>query len=374
MLKIIQSFILILNLLSICNSQTLQVDTGTLENARYKILIPDHWNNNLIMFAHGYEFMGSKPRQSENPAFVDRMQPFIERGFAIAASDYRDQGFILPEAVDDTETLRKYFIKKYNQPDSIFMVGFSMGGGITLAMMENFSDSYVGALPFCPLSSRPYLQTRKEFDLYATFNGLFPGIIKSLHEIFNLQGSFQDRNPADMMRSVAQIKNEIIQKDSVLGVALAKRFDLTLDDLPFTLLFSERVLRDIAQKSGGNPYDNTATVYSGFPDDILVNKMAERLNATVDPQSIFGKYDRTGAIGKPVLLIHTIYDQLIPPIYGVTNFENMIHQQGKSKLFSVKYTSGKGHCNFTAQQIGDAFDELRHWVNTGEKTASGHLE
>ena len=168
-------------LLSIIDSGSAQIkieeDTGTVENARYKILVPDPWNKNLIMFAHGYEFMGSKPRQSENPAFTTRMQPFLERGFAIAASDYRDQGYVLPQAVDDTEALRKYFIAHYGQPDSTFMVGFSMGGGIALAMMENFSDAYVGALPYCPLSSRPYLQTRKEFDLYATFNGLFPGIV-----------------------------------------------------------------------------------------------------------------------------------------------------------------------------------------------------
>jgi pimeloyl-ACP methyl ester carboxylesterase len=326
------------------------------------------------MFAHGYELPGSTPRPSQNPAFARRMQPFLQRGFAIAASDYPDQGFGLPQAVEDTETLRTYFIENYGQPDSVFMIGFSMGGGVSLAMMENFSDAYSGALPFCPLSSRPYLQTRKEFDLYATFNGIFPGLIKSLHEIFDIKGDYKAFEQSEMFDLATHIKQQIVDQDSSFGAALAENYALSLDDLPFTLLFAERVLRDIAEKSGGNPYDNTTTVYSGFPDDLHVNQKAERLNATVDPESIFGKYDRTGDIGKPVLLVHTIYDQLIPPVYGVTNFENMIHHQRKSGLFSVKYTDGKGHCNFTPTQIGESFDQLRHWVNTGNKPKSGYLE
>jgi hypothetical protein len=55
------------------------------------------------MYAHGYEFMGTKPLQSQNPEFIGRMSPFLSRGFAVAASDYQYQGFALPQGVDDTE-------------------------------------------------------------------------------------------------------------------------------------------------------------------------------------------------------------------------------------------------------------------------------
>ena len=81
--------------------------------------------------------------------------------------------------------------------------------------------------------------------------------------------------------------------------------------LPYFLM--KMYLRDIAQKAKGNPFDNTNTVYSGFPDDWKVNQKAERLAADVNADIIFSKYDRTGNIDKPVVLMHTIYDQLIPP-------------------------------------------------------------
>ncbi len=351
-----------------------KTDTGIIGDAAYKIIFPDNWKRKLVMYAHGYEFMGTFPRQSKNPQFIENMKPFLERGFAVAASDYSIQGYAIPEGVENTEGLRKYFFKKYGKPDTTFIVGHSMGGGITLATIENFGKNYNGGLPLCPLSSRPYLQCRKEFDIYAAFNALFPGIATPLSEIFDLTKTKPATPFSEMMPKVMGIRKAIIEKDSSLGVVFAKHFYLKFDDLPFSLFFNENVLRDIAQKANGNPFDNTNTVYSGFPDDWSINQKVERLAATANPNTIFGKYDRTGDINKPVVLMHTVYDQLIPPIYGVVNFENMVYQNNKGEYFTVKYTNGQGHCQFTSQQIGEAFDELRTWAKTGQKAKAGIIQ
>ncbi len=351
-----------------------KTDSGVINGAKYRIVFPENWKGKLVMYAHGYEFMGAKPRQSENPDWLKRMSPFLERGFAVAASDYAYQGYALPQGVDDTEALRKYFYKQYGKPDTTFMVGHSMGGGVTLAIAENYSQNYNGALPLCPLASRPYLQCRKEFDMYATFNGLFPGVITPLSVIFDLNKPYQAQNSRTMYAKAMEIKRKIVAQDSMLAVAFAKRFDLKFDDLPFSLFFNENVLRDNAQKAGGNPFDNTNTVYIGFPNDLEVNRKAERLAATVNPDKLFGKYDRTGAINIPTLAMHTIYDQLIPATYAITNFENMVHQQQKDNLYTVKYTNGQAHCAFTPQQTGTVFDELRKWVKTGQKAKAGFVE
>ncbi len=365
---------LLLTASAVLGQNIAKIDSGAINGAKYRILFPENWKGKLVMYAHGYEFMGSKPLQSQNPEFLVRMKPFLAKGYAVAASDYQYQGFALPQGVDDTEALRQYFIKQYGKPDSTFMVGHSMGGGITLATIENFGQYYNGALPLCPLSSRPYLQCRKEYDMYATFNGLFPGIVPSLKEIFASKTLTPALNMRAMVGKAKAIKEALLAKDSVLAIAFAKRFDLKLDDLPFSLMFNENVLRDIAQKAGGNPFDNTNTLYSGFPNNLVVNQQAERLVATVNPNLIFGKYDRTGKIDKPVLLLHTIYDQLIPATYGVVNFENMVHQQQKDQYFTVKYTNGQGHCNFTPQQTQKAFEALLHWTKTGQKPKAGFVE
>jgi len=348
------------------------VDLGKLKGGDYQVHIPANWNKKLIMYAHGYQFMGTPPN-SANAQLAQRLKPFLDRGFAIAASDYPIQGFAMAEGIDATEELRQAFIKKMGQPDSTFMVGHSMGGGITLATLENYGQFYQGGLPLCPLSSRPYLQCRKEFDMYATFHGLFPGIVPTLKEIFDPSSSIQFVSFAQAGSRMGAIKQALLAKDSVLAVAFAKRFDLKLDDLPAALFFNQNVLRDLALKFNGNPFDNTQTVYTGFPDNLLVNKKAERLASTQDPQKLFARYDRTGKIDKPVVLMHTIYDQLIPVNYAVTNFENMVHAQGRGKYFTVKYTNGQAHCQFTDQQTGEAFDALRNWVKTGVKPSFGYV-
>lgn len=343
-----------------------KIDLGPLKGGGYQVFIPKNWNKKLVMFAHGYQFMGS-PAASANAGLEKKMQYILDRGFALAASDYPVQGWALPEAVDATEELRKKFIEKYGQPDSTFMVGQSMGGGISLAIMENYGQYYQGALPMCPLASRPYVQTRKEFDMYATFNGLFPGIVPSLKEIFDPQSGIQFASFQQAGSRMQEINRAMMAKDSLLAVGFARKFDLKLKDLPAALFFNLNVLRDIALKAKGNPFDNTQTLYTGFPDDEKVNLLAERLAATKNPDILYSKYDRTGNINKPVLLMHTIYDQLIPPTYAVSNFENMVIQQNKYAYFAVKYTNGQAHCAFTNQQSSEAFDALRAWVKSGKK-------
>jgi pimeloyl-ACP methyl ester carboxylesterase len=349
-----------------------KIDTGAINGAHFTVFFPDNWKNKLVMFAHGYEFMGGTPL-SKNPDLAKRMSPFLERGFAVAASDYQYQGFAMPQGVDDTEALRNYFFKTYGKPDTTIIVGQSMGGGVALATMENFDKNYDGALGLCSFASRPYLQCRKEFEIYAVFNVLFPNVVPSLSNVMDINMPYKAINPREI-GAKSQAIREGFMKDSVLAAAFAKRFDLKLSDLAMSLMFNENVLRDVTQKSGGNPFDNTNTVYSGFPNDWEINKKVERLEATADANKIFGKYDRTGNIGKPIVLMHTIYDQLIPPQYGVTNFENMVHNRGKDKYLTVKITNGQAHCAFTPQQTGQAFDELRQWLKTGKKAQAGQID
>lgn len=370
--KIILSALLIPILISAKSQNIASTDTGTVNHAHYKIFIPKDWKHKLVMFAHGYEFMGS-PSAVNSPQLDQLAKIFLDRGFAVAASAYKYQGYALPQGVDDTESLRQYFCDKYGTPDSTFMAGQSMGGGVALAMMENFSKNYQGALAMCPLSSRPYLQTRKEFELHVLFDALFPGIITPLSRIFDIHSDFKQTGFAEMGPKI-EIIRKAISSDTLKAAELGRQFYLKVGDIPFSLFFGDAVLRDVAIKSGGNPYDNTNTIYTGFSNDWEINKRVERIKASTGADNIFEKYDRTGNIGKPVILMHTIYDQLIPPQYGEVNFENMVHQQGKDYFLTVKLCNGQGHCNFTPDQIGRSFDELRHWTKTGEKAKSGLIE
>lgn len=351
-----------------------KIDTGIIDGAAFRIIFPENWKGKLLMYAHGYEFDGTPVRQSKSPEWPKSMKTFLDRGFAVAASDYQFQGLALAQGVDDTEKLRQHFIRKYGRPDSTFIAGHSMGGGITLATLENFGQHYQGGLPMCPLAGRMYLQTRKEFDLIATFNVLFPGLMPSLSEILSYKENAKPVNMGQAFGKAMQIKKAIFEKDSLGVVAFAKHFDLKPDDVPFALAFGENVLRDVVKKSGGNPYDNTNTVYGRFEDNLKMNQKVERIAANVSQSANFSKYDRTGQISKPTVVLHTIYDQLIPADYAIVPYENLIQKNGNQEYYVVKYTSGQGHCNFTPEQTGKTFDDLRKWVNTGKRAEAGYVE
>lgn len=352
-----------------------KADSGSINGAEYRILFPANWKGKLVMYAHGYEVKGLVQKFSKGPFFLSSLTPFLERGFAIAASDYSTQGFAYVEGVNETEALRKYFVKKYGRPDTTFMVGGSMGGAIALATMENFGKNYNGGLPLCPLASPIYSFLSSYFDLYAGFNALFPGIEPSLSEIFapNQSDSVKPMDAPQMYSKLDAVKKGILAKDSTVALTYAKRLDIKLNDLPFTIVFIEAVMRDLAQRAKGNPFDNTNTLYTGFPDNWEINKKVERLAATVNPTPFFSTYDRTGNIHKPVVLLHTLYDQLLNPSV-IGKFENIVKKEGKLHNLTIKYTNGQGHCAFTPQQTGEVFDELRTWANTGKKPSPGPVE
>jgi pimeloyl-ACP methyl ester carboxylesterase len=345
-------------------SQTAKRDTGIINGAAYEIQIPANWNKKLVLYAHGYEQVGTPHNMlQKNPM----LNVFLDRGFAIARSTYNRTGWALPEGVDDTETLRKYFNKKYGKPDSTFMTGHSMGGGITVATIEKYPKIYNGGLAMCPLSSRPYEQVKGAFDSYVVFNALFPGLLPPVADV--MSGKAPAVFTPDFRESIKKSAGFIYQIQQTKPDALAKFMEnrnLKMDDLPFNLVFLDGVLRDMATQSGGNPFDNTNTFYQGFPDDWDLNKKVERVAATASNKRLT-TYDRTGIVDKPLVLMHTTYDQLITPQAGIDNYDDLVHEKGKEKNLKSFFTNGQGHCNFTMEQTATAFDALRSWAKSGQK-------
>jgi pimeloyl-ACP methyl ester carboxylesterase len=345
-------------------SQKTKTDAGLLNGVAYDIQIPENWNKKLVLYAHGYE-MAETPRNTMWPNHI--LNVFLDRGFAVARSSYSRTGYALPEGVEDTEALRQFFAKKYVKPDSTFITGHSMGGGITVATLEKYPKKYNGALALCPLSSRPYQQMKSAFDYYVIFNALFPGNFPSAAEVMSNKAKrvFEGDFGANIGKS-AGILEAIKKSNPDLLDVFAKHYELKEEDLPFVLVFLDGVLRDMAAQSGGNPFDNTNTFYDGFPDDWKLNQKVERLVATVAPKRLIAE-DRTGKIERPLLMMHTTYDQLITAQFGVNNYDDLVHQNGNEKNLKVFFTNGQGHCNFSDEQVATAFDELRTWTTSGKK-------
>jgi alpha-beta hydrolase superfamily lysophospholipase len=340
------------------------VDTGTLEGAQYRIEIPAGWNGGLVMYAHGYEVVGT-PFQPDQPRMAGWRQAFTSRGFAFAQSWYRANGWAVQEGIEDTEALRRHFAARHGQPDSTFVTGISMGGLITVATVETHGAAYDGALPLCGILS-PALDAMRGrmFDVLVTFDYLYPGVLSTT------PGGLADVAAPLPTRDAVRAA---VGANPAGAEALARRFAVRPETVPGLVWFYAVILRELQQRAGGNPFDNRGSAYHGLGDDPAFNRGVRRYAA--DPAAVAWLRDRfspTGRVADPVLAVHTTYDAVVEP-EQMDRYRALAQLAGTADRFAAGYVVADGHCAFTPAQIGAAFDALRTWAATGTRSAEGEL-
>jgi alpha-beta hydrolase superfamily lysophospholipase len=333
------------------------VETGEIDGARFRIEIPAGWNKGLVMYTHGYVVAGSPPQNFDNPQFKWIRGVFLSRGFAFAESGYHAQGWAVKEAIEDTEALRRYFVKKYGAPSETYVTGHSMGGHITVAIIERYADVYQGALPMCgPLGAAIDFFNTGVFDMLVTFEALFPGSI----------GSPYEASAATVGRVTAAIA-----ADPQKAARYAQRFSRDVGVLPGVLGFFQSIMAELKQRAGGEPFDNRNRIYVGFGDDVALNRTVKRYAADPAAREYVRQYSTpTGRISDPVLTLHTTADPLVLGS-DVTEYETIATIAGTQDLFVARYVSANGHCAFTPQQTGAAFDALLAWARDKKKPEGG---
>src|SRR5690349_3696826 len=161
-------------------------ETGEINGAKFRIDVPERWNGGLVMYCHGYSPV---PGNFDNPKSNALFDVFLNQGYAVAQSGYAAGGWAIQEAVEDTEALRRYFGRKYGAPKETYVTGHSMGGFLTMVMVESFPSIYDGGLPLCgPLGAATWFMERQPFDLRIVFDYFFPG---ALPDPSNVPASFK---------------------------------------------------------------------------------------------------------------------------------------------------------------------------------------
>ncbi|WP_420128004.1 alpha/beta hydrolase [Longimicrobium sp.] len=339
-------------------------DTGTIGGAPYRIEIPAGWNGGLVMYAHGYEIAGT-PFEPLAPRHAQFREAFTSRGFAFAQSWYRAQGWAVREGIDDTEALRRHFIRRYGRPDSTFVTGHSMGGLIALATIEGRPAEYQGALPLCGVLSPTLEWMRTMFDLLVSFDYLYPGVLTQ-----------SPRGLVDLPAAPAPERDPIaaaVRADPERAEALARRFALHPRSIPGLVWFYAAIFREVEERAGGNPFDNRGTVYRGLGNDTASARGVRRYAARpAAVEYLRSRYTPTGRIADPVLAVHTTYDAAVAP-EQMDRYRTIVQLARTENRFAAAYVVGDGHCAFTPAQVGTAFDALRAWAATGRRPAEGEL-
>ncbi len=128
--------------------------TGTLEGTDYIIRVPANWNGTLLMFAH--ETPLGPPVAQAAPVAWPSVTPSLEEqllelGYALAGSGYESDS--IKEAIQQTLALTNFFKGRIGNPRRTIIWGTSLGGMVSLKLIEEHPGVFDGAIANAPLAA-----------------------------------------------------------------------------------------------------------------------------------------------------------------------------------------------------------------------------
>jgi hypothetical protein len=344
--------------------------SGKHDGGLYRIEIPDKWNGELVLFAHGFTPntgpSGSTLRVS-NHRFREHL---VKEGFAWAASSYRCNGYVPGQGLVDTMALRDLF-KESNAgraPPRTYLTGESMGGHVTLLGMQEFPTAFDGGLAMCPAG--PAL-----FDYYAAMSAAAE-VVTGLQ--FRAETIQQDAmkmaellgRPPDYTekgRQLASIQVQVSGGPRPFAVdGLASRFLANMATSPAALVGSTTPL---------NRAVDTAHIKYSIGDGLgltaeSINSRARRKTGDPEVRSANGPYEEIvpfdGRIERPLLTMHGTGD-LYVPIFLEQTLKRAVGDAGNDRLLVQRVYRIGAHCQFSQPEMIKAFDDLTRWVRQGTK-------
>jgi pimeloyl-ACP methyl ester carboxylesterase len=328
-------------------------DLGEINSARYKIHIPADWNGGLVLYAHGYEEIGEETERFSREV-DDFMEIFTSHGFAYAASAYKRQGLIIKDGIADMEALRSYFEFHYGKPEICIITGHSMGGIISLATIETYPAEYHGALPLCGWLAPVHSLLKNGLDMLVTYDYLFG---ENDGEIVI----------GDDYTDPKAIRKQLLRKPELMAL-FAEHFRVRKEDIAEVLSFNQLVLKETASWLGGLPAGNVQTIYDGFgSQDKDLNREILRYEADPDARDYYIQYyTPSGNLSDPVLALHTSYDEILP-VDNYRYYEELTALERTGNYYVQQYVIRDGHCEFTHEEVANAFEQLLNWIREGQR-------
>lgn len=352
-------------------------DFGTLGRAAYRIEMPENWNRKLILFAHGVRLNSTELRVS-NPNEALRAR-WISEGYAWAASSYSENGYVPGIGADDTLALLDFVTEKYGEPELVYVVGVSMGGHTTALLLEHYPDLVDGALAVCGA-----MGGQEQID-YLLAWGLAAEYISGVELPVGRGSAAMTQTLLGLLPQELGSPDAPTEKGKQF-ISVAR--ELSGGPRPF---FYEGFLEHYSLNFGlllldpnrasliGRAATNADIVY-GIDESLGLD--AETLNAGVrrfpaDPEARNASLHpdavpTTGRIEDPLLTLHNTGD-LFVPIAHQQSYRAKVEAAGAGDLLVQRAIRAAGHCEFTDEELLQAWEDLQAWVEQGERPRGDDL-
>jgi len=345
---------------------------GEHKNAGYRIEVPENWNGELVLYAHGYR--GETPRlYVSNPPIREYL---LKEGYAWAASSYSTTGYDVATGVKDTHALAKFFYGKVGKPERTYIIGHSMGGHVTAQSIEQFPNAYAGALPMCGSLMGPgFYNYMLDYAMVAQTLAEYPAMYPSPSD-YQTSVTPYVSSALGLPDSLTADGEQFKAAAGILSGGHTPLFDYAFERDGRVIL--DRALARTSEPTryiaSGNIMDNADTVYQLDDDPVLseeerlLNELVVRVSADpqgVHPRGLGSIPIPTGDISVPVLTLHDM--GIYVPINMEQAYARQVAAQGKSDLLVQRAIRDVDHCSFTTGEVETAFGDLVNWVEDGIK-------
>lgn len=362
---------------------------GIHTNAGYHIEVPDDWNGELVVWAHGIRSFGTQELTVDDHP----MRHFlISQGYAWAASSFSRNDYDVTTGVQDTLALLKRFNGLAAKPDKVYMTGESMGGHITAVIIEQFPNLFAGAMPICgAVGDYETFDFVLDYNLAAqqlgTNSSIFPvePMLYAGLTVPTIKANLESALglwPVGLNQQGQNLKNLVMMRSGGdrPNFDSAWYFWNTFAEIatgPGNFLFDLGSSDGVMPRNPVNTAENIDVIYQfdtnpelspeeqAFNDSIFRIALAPQ---SKNPNGLSQVPVINGNLPIPVLTMHNIGD-LFVPIKNEIAYATKVMKQGKQDLLVSRAYKGVMHCDFTATEMVSSFLDLVDWVENGNKPA-----
>src|SRR6185503_12077657 len=369
--------------------------SGEIHGAPFRIRVPEIWNGTLLIFAHGYRDKADHPGEIDNrnadvAPNAALEAPLLAQGFALAGSAYKDNGWSVGDAIQDTKDLALFFQANVAKPQRTIIIAASLGTFVAYKSMEQFNGIYDGALCLCSVGAGATRLWDSGVPVYLAYDVIF-GIPPSWGTVGEVRNDidFDTEVLAKLAPELSNIANfpkfefiRLVAKNPGRGITPPPPPNFFPGWALTDFFFFTEARAELQRRAGGPIVQNLDQEYSitpaekaylagiGLPTPVVDAWLAQ-MNArrNIEAKESARNYVRNntnfnGKIKNPILTVHTIIDPLLvvanDSAYAETNAA-----AGKEELLFQTFTTGVGHCNLTGPQVLTSIGAIDLWVRTG---------
>jgi pimeloyl-ACP methyl ester carboxylesterase len=342
--------------------------------AHYLIVMPEQWSGVLVVHAHGGPDLG-EPRAARADEDIRRWAITVQQGHAWAGSVFRQGGFAVTTAAEDTERVRRMFVDHVATPRRTLLHGQSWGAMVATRAAELFPRSWDGLLLTSGVVAGP-----TTYDFRLDLRVIYQYLCNNHPRPGETQYPLSTGLPADSNMSSADLAaraNECLGLDrpaAQRSVEQARRVRTIVDVVRIPehaiighLNWGTFSLRDVVRRSGGTPFGNAHVRYSGSADDAALNAGVLRYGADPGAAARFAAdVDHGGRFRVPVLMAHGIADSTVF-VEGTDTLRRRMEAAGNGARLVTAYVDSNQHSYWGDAMYPPLFDALIGWVEHGTK-------